>query len=389
MFAIILLNLRTIPLRFWMSLASVTAIAVVVAVLLTFLAMANGFRTTLEGSGSDDFAMMLRSGSQAELTSVLTRDQVNIIAESAGIARDHKGALISAELYLTVDAKQRNSQSKVNLPFRGLDERGLELRPNIHLKAGRMFEPGKNEIVVGEAIQREFAGFELGNTVKLGNTEWQVVGIFSARGSIFDGEIWTDVRTLQNQFNRGNTFQIVRAKLVNTGDVNPILNAINADQRLNLDVKTEKAFYQKQSQGISNLIFYIGWPLAITMSLGALAGALNTMYNSVAQRTGEIATLRAIGFSGLPIFAATLLESLVLSFVGGIIGTTIAFLFFNGISASTMGNGFTQITFQFEMNAKVFIQGIILALTIGFSGGLHPAFRAARLPVKQAFATIR
>lgn len=389
MFAIILLNLHTIPLRFWMSLASVTAIAVVVAVLLTFLAMANGFRTTLEGSGSDDFAMMLRSGSQAELTSVLTRDQVNIIAESAGIARDHKGALISAELYLTVDAKQRNSQSKVNLPFRGLDERGLELRPNIHLKAGRMFEPGKNEIVVGEAIQREFAGFELGNTVKLGNTEWQVVGIFSARGSIFDGEIWTDVRTLQNQFNRGNTFQIVRAKLVNTGDVNPILNAINADQRLNLDVKTEKAFYQKQSQGISNLIFYIGWPLAITMSLGALAGALNTMYNSVAQRTGEIATLRAIGFSGLPIFAATLLESLVLSFVGGIIGTTIAFLFFDGISASTMGNGFTQITFQFEMNAKVFIQGIILALTIGFSGGLHPAFRAARLPVKQAFATIR
>lgn len=389
MFAIILLNLRTIPLRFWMSLASVTAIAVVVAVLLTFLAMANGFRTTLEGSGSDDFAMMLRSGSQAELTSVLTRDQVNIIAESAGIARDHKGALISAELYLTVDAKQRNSQSKVNLPFRGLDERGLELRPNIHLKAGRMFEPGKNEIVVGEAIQREFAGFELGNTVKLGNTEWQVVGIFSARGSIFDGEIWTDVRTLQNQFNRGNTFQIVRAKLVNTGDVNPILNAINADQRLNLDVKTEKAFYQKQSQGISNLIFYIGWPLAITMSLGALAGALNTMYNSVAQRTGEIATLRAIGFSGLPIFAATLLESLVLSFVGGIIGTTIAFLFFDGISASTMGNGFTQITFQFEMNVKVFIQGIILALTIGFSGGLHPAFRAARLPVKQAFATIR
>lgn len=389
MFAIILLNLRTIPLRFWMSLASVTAIAVVVAVLLTFLAMANGFRTTLEGSGSDDFAMMLRSGSQAELTSVLTRDQVNIIAESAGIARDHKGALISAELYLTVDAKQRNSQSKVNLPFRGLDERGLELRPNIHLKAGRMFEPGKNEIVVGEAIQREFAGFELGNTVKLGNTEWQVVGIFRARGSIFDGEIWTDVRTLQNQFNRGNTFQIVRAKLVNTGDVNPILNAINADQRLNLDVKTEKAFYQKQSQGISNLIFYIGWPLAITMSLGALAGALNTMYNSVAQRTGEIATLRAIGFSGLPIFTATLLESLVLSFVGGIIGTTIAFLFFDGISASTMGNGFTQITFQFEMNANVFIQGIILALTIGFSGGLHPAFRAARLPVKQAFATIR
>lgn len=389
MFAIILLNLRTIPLRFWMSLASVTAIAVVVAVLLTFLAMANGFRTTLEGSGSDDFAMMLRSGSQAELTSVLTRDQVNIIAESAGIARDHKGALISAELYLTVDAKQRNSQSKVNLPFRGLDERGLELRPNIHLKAGRMFEPGKNEIVVGEAIQREFAGFELGNTVKLGNTEWQVVGIFSARGSIFDGEIWTDVRTLQNQFNRGNTFQIVRAKLVNTGDVNPILNAINADQRLNLDVKTEKAFYQKQSQGISNLIFYIGWPLAITMSLGALAGALNTMYNSIAQRTGEIATLRAIGFSGLPIFTATLLESLVLSFVGGIIGTTIAFLFFDGISASTMGNGFTQITFQFEMNANVFIQGIILALTIGFSGGLHPAFRAARLPVKQAFATIR
>jgi len=239
---------------------------------------------------------------------------------------------------------------------------------------------------VGEAILREFSGFELGNTIKLGRAQWTVVGVFSAGGSIFDSELWADVRTVQSQFERGNTVQIVRAKLSTPGNVAPIEATIKADQRLNLDVKTEKAFYQEQSQGVSDLIFFIGWPLAIAMALGALAGALNTMYNSVAQRSGEIATLRAIGFPGIPVFCGTLFESLALSLVGGILGALAAYLFFDGITASTLGSSFTQIVFKFDMNSGVLINGVVLALVIGFVGGFFPALRAARLPVLLAFA---
>lgn len=385
--SVISMNIRSIPQRLWMSLATILAVAVVVAVLLAFLAMGNGFRTTLQGSGSDELAVLIRSGSQAELNSVLSREQVNLIAESPGIARDEKGPLISAELYLIVDGIKKTTQGKANLPFRGIDERGLELRKNVQLTQGRMFEPGKNEIVVGEAILREFAGFELGNIIKLGRAQWQVVGVFSAGGSVFESELWADVRTVQGQFDRGNSFQIIRAKLATPGDVAPLEQTIKADQqRLNLDVSTEKAYYQEQSQGVGDLIFYLGWPLAIAMALGALAGALNTMYNSVAQRAGEIATLRAIGFPGIPVFCGTLFESLALSLIGGLLGTMAAYLFFDGISTSTLGSSFTQIVFRFDMNADVIINGMTLAAVIGVFGGFFPALRAARLPVLLAFA---
>ena len=385
--SVISMNIRSIPQRLWMSVATVLAVAVVVAVLLAFLAMGNGFRTTLQGSGSDELAVLLRSGSQAELNSVLTREQVNLIAESPGIARDEKGPLVSAELYLIVDGMKKNTQTEANLPFRGIDERGLELRKNVRLIQGRMFESGKNEIVVGEAALREFSGFELGKSVKLGTAQWEVVGVFTAGGSIFDSELWADVRTVQSQFNRGSSVQIIRARLETPGNIEPIAQTIAADsQRLNLDVKTEKAHYQEQAQAVSNLIFYLGWPLAIAMALGALAGALNTMYNSVAQRSGEIATLRALGFPGLPVFCGTLMESLLLSLVGGVIGAVAAYLFFDGLSASTLGNSFTQIVFRFDMTAEVLMNGIVLALIIGVVGGFFPALRAARLPVLLAFA---
>jgi putative ABC transport system permease protein len=383
---IVNMNLRSIPQRLWMSLATIIAVAVVVAVLLAFLAMGNGFRKTLQSSGTDALAVILRSGSQAELNSVLSREQVNLISESPGIAKDAKGPLVSAELYLIVDGKKRSSQTKANLPLRGLDLRGLDLRKNIKIVQGKMFEPGKNEIVVGEAVIREFAGFELGSNIKLGKSTWQVVGVFSASGSVFESELWADVRTVQSQFERGNSFQIIRAQLATVGDINPLKTTVKNDQRLNLDVFTEKAYYQEQSKGLTDLIFYIGWPLAIAMALGALAGALNTMYNSVAQRSADIATLRAIGFPGLPVFFGTLFESLVLAFIGGILGSLAAYLFFDGLSTSTMGSSFTQVVFRFDMNAKVLLNGIQLALIIGLVGGFFPAMRAARLPVLLAFA---
>lgn len=382
---VVSMNIRTIPERLWMSLATVLAVAVVVAVLLAFLAMGNGFKATLNGSGSDDLAVIIRTGSQAELNSVIDRESLNIVAESPGIARDERGPLLSGELYLVVDGKKKSTGGDANLPFRGIDERGLDIRKNIQWIEGRMFEAGKNEIVVGQAVAKEYVGFEVGSSIKLGQVTWDIVGIFSSGGGVFDSELWTDARLMQSQFRRGNSFQIIRAKLASPGDVSLIEKTIAGDKRLNLDVKTENAYYQQQSKGMADLIFYIGWPLAYAMAIGALAGALNTMYNSVSQRAGEIATLRAIGFPGLPVFLGTLVESLLLSVLGGVIGAFAAYLFFDGISASTMGSSFTQIVFQFDIGLNTIFQGVTLAIVIGVIGGFFPAMRAARLPVLVAF----
>ena len=383
--AVVMMNLRSLPQRLWMSLATLLAVAVVVAVLLAFLAMGNGFHVTVSGSGSDSLAVVMRKGSQAELNSVLKRDQVNILETAPGIASDAVGPMVSAELYVIVDGYKRTSGTEVNLPLRGLSQRGIDLREGVEIVAGRMFEAGRNEIVVGAGALRKFTGFELGSQVKLGNAQWRVVGVFAVPGSIFESELWTDARTVQSQFNRGSSYQIMRLALEKSGDIAPLKEFIENDPQLNLDVWTEKDYYGEQAKATSDLIFYLGWPLAIVMAMGALAGALNTMYTSVSQRAVEIATLRAIGFSNFSAFVGTLVEALVLAFTGGIFGTIAAFLFFDGVTASTLSGNFSQIVFSFEMSGQTFQQGIFLALVIGVVGGFFPAWRAARLPVITAF----
>ncbi len=383
--AVVVMNLRSLPQRLWMSLATLLAVAVVVAVLLAFLAMGNGFRLTVSGSGSESLAVAMRKGSQAELNSVLTRDQVNILETAPGVASDAVGPMVSAELYVIVDGYKRTSGTEVNLPLRGLSQRGIDLREGVEIVEGRMFEAGRNEIVVGTGALRKFTGFELGSKVKLGNAQWTVVGVFAVSGSIFESELWADARTVQSQFNRGSSYQIMRLALEKSGDIAPLEEFIENDPKLNLDVWTEKDFYGEQAKATSDLIFYLGWPLAIVMALGALAGALNTMYTSVSQRAVEIATLRAIGFSNLSAFVGTLVEALVLAFIGGVFGTIAAFLFFDGVTASTLSGSFSQIVFSFEMSGQTFQQGIFLALVIGMVGGFFPAWRAARLPVITAF----
>lgn len=383
--AVVVMNLRSLPQRLWMSLATLLAVAVVVAVLLAFLAMGNGFRVTVSGSGSDSLAVVMRKGSQAEINSVLTRDQVNILETAPGIASDAVGPMVSAELYVIVDGYKRTTGTEVNLPLRGLSQRGIDLRKGVEIVAGRMFEAGRNEIVVGSGALRKFTGFELGSQVKLGNARWTVVGVFAVQGSIFESELWADARIVQSQFNRGSGYQIMRLALDKTGDIAPLEEFIDNDPQLNLDVWTEKDFYDEQAKATSDIIFYLGWPLAIVMALGALAGALNTMYTSVSQRAMEIATLRAIGFSNLSAFVGTLVEALVLAFIGGVFGTIAAFLFFDGVTASTLSGSFSQIVFSFEMSGQSFQQGIFLALVIGMVGGFFPAWRAARLPVITAF----
>jgi len=380
--AVTAINLKSIPQRFWLSLSTVVAIALVVSVLLSFLAMAYGFQRTLQGTGADDVAIVLRGGSQAELNSTVTREQVRLIEDGPGIAKGADGRpLVSPELYLVVDGVKRTTGTKANLPLRGIGPQGPAIRRNISLAAGRMFAPGSNEIVVGKGVIGEFEGFEPGRTVRFGTTRWTVVGVFAAGGSVFESEIWADLPVVQSLFNRNNYFQTVRAKLASPAALDALVSYADNDPRLKLDVKSEAAYFAEQTAQTSDLIQKLGWPLAIAMAFGALAGALNTMYSSVAARTVEIATLRAIGFGGTPAFVGTMAESLVLAIAGGVIGALATWLVFDGFQTSTMGASFTQVVFSFKLTPGLVLQGVMLALAVGVLGGVFPAIRAARLPI--------
>ena len=380
--AVTTINIKSIPQRFWLSLSTIVAVALVVMVLLSFLAMAYGFQRTLKIAGAPDIAIVLRGGSQTEINSVITREQVRLIEDGPGIARSAQGKpLVSAELYIVVDGIKRSTQTKANIPLRGIGAEGAAIRKDIKLVAGRMFNPGANEIVVGKSLLSQFQGFDLGSTVKFLTTQWTVVGVFAADGSVFESEIWGDLPVVQSLFKRNNVFQTVRARIDGPAALAELKRFADTDPRMKLDVKSEQEYFAEQSSQTSDLIQKLGWPLAIAMALGALAGALNTMYSSVAARSVEIATLRAIGFGGLPAFVGTLAESLLLAGIGGALGAVATYLVFDGFTTSTLGAGFTQVVFSFELTPALVAQGLVVALTVGLIGGLLPAVRAARMPI--------
>jgi putative ABC transport system permease protein len=380
--AVTAMNLKSLPQRLWLSLSTVVAVALVVVVLLAFLAMGNGFQRTLASTGAEDVAVILRGGSQSEVNSVVTRDQVRLVEEAPGVAMGSDGKpLVSAELYLVVDGIKRSSQTKANLPLRGIGQEGAAVRKGIGITAGRMFTPGSSEIVVGKGLLREFDGFELGRTVMFGTGRWTVVGVFEAEGSVFESEIWADLPVVQSFFKRDNVFQTVRARLDSPAALDGLQRYVDTDPRLKLEAKSEAVYFAEQASRTSDLIQKLGWPLAIAMAFGALAGALNTMYSSVAARVTEIATLRAIGFGGLPAFVGTLVESLILAAIGGVIGAAATFLIFDGMSASTLGASFTQVVFSFKLTPALVVEGVFLALIVGLIGGIFPAIRAARTPI--------
>ena len=382
---VILMNLRSIPQRIWMAVATVFSIAIVIAMLLAFLAMANGFKQTLEAGGSDDIVVVSRSGSQSELNSVLLGDQINLLKNAPGILFDQvkQAPVTSAELYVIVDGIKRTTQSKVNLPLRGLSRNGILLRQGINITEGRIFEAGKNEIIVGRSILEQFNGFDLNQEITLGKSKWTVVGIFSSKATAYEGELWTDDRDIQNQFQRGNSYQTFRAKLQSVDSIKALKEFAANDPRLNVDIVTEADYFAAQADALKSIVF-IGWFLGIAMAIGALSGALNTMYNSVAARSKEIATLRAIGFSNFSSFVGTIIEALVLAIIGGIIGCIAAYLLFDGITTSTLGSSFTQVVFKFELSPQSIQDALILAATIGLVGGFFPAIKAATLPVVEA-----
>jgi putative ABC transport system permease protein len=376
------MNLRALPLRVTPSLVSVIGIAGVVLILVALLSISEGFRRTLELSGSDRVAIVLRGSSSAELTSNFSQEQVQIIEQAPGIARDSRGPIVSAELYTTVDQPMRSTGTAANAPFRGIEPAGPQTRAHFQLIAGRMFATGRYEIIVGRSAAQTLTGLELGRVVKWGNNQWRIVGEFADGGSVSESEIWTDAHVLQSAYSRGDTFQTVRALLTSAASFKAFKEALTSDPRVSLTVLTEREFYAAQSALLSTLIRGAGTVLGLLMGVGAVFGALNTMYSAVAARGTEIATLRAMGFGGLPVAVSVIIEALLLGLVGGAIGALVAYCAFDGLQTSTINyQSFTQVSFAFSVTPVLIVTGTSYALLLALIGGLFPAIHAARRPI--------
>jgi len=365
--------------------AAFMGIAGVVGVLVGVLSMAVGFKQAMANSGSPDSAIVLRSGADNEMSSGLGRDETRVIADAPGVARGPEGPLASAELFVIINLPKRSSGTDANVPLRGVERAAFHVRDKFKMLEGRQFESGKNEIVVGVGAAQEFAGLEVGKKLRVGRNEWDVVGMFSAGGGTAESEVWTDASVLQAAYHRGNSFQSVYAKLVSPAAFDKFKDSLTTDPRLSAKVLRQPEYFAEQSTVLTTLITTLGTLVASLMAVGAVFGALNTMYNSVLSRTREIATLRALGFGSGAVVVSVMLESLAVALVGGAIGAAIAYLIFNGFHTATVNwQSFSQVTFAFLVTPQLLIRGIIWATIIGIIGGLFPAIRAARLPIAAA-----
>ncbi len=381
-FSIAFFNLRSIPERKGAAIAAMVGIAGVVAVLVGVLAIAEGFRRTMSRSGDPNVAVVLRAGADSEMTSGFSRDDTRVIADAPGVAHDAQGPLASSELFVIIDLPKRSTGTGANVPLRGVEPRAFDVRGSVKIVQGRKFEAGKNEVVVGAGAAREFAGLDLGRDVKVGQNTWRVVGIFTANGGVAESEIWSDAAVLQPAYHRNDTFQSVYVRLTSPEVFNDFKDSLTTNPQLTAKPSRLSEFYSEHSEALTQFITKIGTFIAAMMALGALFGALNTMYSAVAARTREIATLRALGFSSGPVIISVLLESFVLALAGGVIGAAGAYLAFDGFTTSTMNfQTFSQVTFAFAVTPPLLALAIIWASVLGFLGGLFPAIRAARLPI--------
>jgi putative ABC transport system permease protein len=290
--------------------------------------------------------------------------------------------LVSAELYTTVDQPKRSTGTDANVPFRGVEAAGPLTRAHFHLSSGRMFVTGRNEIIVGHSAAQSMTGLEVGRIVKWGNNEWRIVGEFTDGGSVSESEAWTDVHVLQSAYSRGDSYQTVRVLLASPASFAPFKRQLTSDPRVSVNVLTEREFYAAQSALLSTLIRGAGTVLALLMGVGAVFGALNTMYSAVAVRGTEIATLRALGYGGLPVAVSVIFEALLLGLIGGCLGAAVAYLAFDGLQTSTMNyQSFTQVSFAFSVTPALIITGTCYALFLALIGGLFPAIHAARRPI--------
>jgi putative ABC transport system permease protein len=387
---ITLINLQNVPRRLGSSLVVVVGIAGVVGVLVSVLAMSEGFRHTLASTGRPSRVIMLRAGSDAELSSGVARDQAVVLASLPAIARDAEGRpLVSAEIVVMVDLPRKGQSDPNNVPFRGVQPPAFRVRDEVALVEGRPFTRGVREVIVGRKAAAQFEGLAVGSRIAFRDSDWSVVGIFASGGDVHESEIWADADVAMSAFRRDG-FQSVTAALGDPSDagLDALKASIARDRRLAISVLREPEYYAKQASVLSKLIDVLGYSVSVFMAVGATFGALNCMYSAIASRQVEIATLRAIGFGGAPVVASVMVEALVLALVGGGVGAALAYVYCDGATLSTLNfSTFSQVAFDFRVTSTLLAQGLGWALAIGLVGGLPPAIRAARLPVTVALRT--
>jgi putative ABC transport system permease protein len=387
---ITLINLRNVPRRLGTSLVVVVGIAGVVGVLVSVLAMAEGFRHTLASTGRPTRVMMLRAGSDAELSSGVARDQAVVLGSLPAIARDAAGRpLVSAEIVVMVDLPRKGQLDPNNVPFRGVQPPAFGIRDELAIVEGRPFARGVREVIVGRKAAAQFAGLAVGSRIAFRDSDWTVVGTFTTGGDVHESEIWADADVAMSAFRRDG-FQSVTATLADASEagLTALRDSISRDRRLSISVLREPEYYAKQASVLSRLIDVLGYSVSVFMAIGATFGALNCMYSAIASRQVEIATLRAIGFGGTPVVVSVMIEALMLALLGGVAGGALAYAYCDGASLSTLNfNTFSQVAFDFRVTTALLAKGLAWALVIGLVGGLLPAIRAARLPVTVALRT--
>lgn len=381
----IIYNLRSVKARWTSAIVAVVGIAGTVGVFVAMLSLARGFKATLVSSGSPDNAIVMRAGATSEMTGGVGIDTVKIIQDKPGIARSADGPLMTPEIVLVTPIPLISTGTDANVEVRGVSKNVLEIRRNIKILQGRMFTPGLYEIVVGKNANVSYAGLTLGNTISLGSAHWKIVGIFDAGGSSFDSEIWGDAHLIGPAYNRPDTFfQSVTVHLASRDTFQRLKDAATTDPRLNVDVTREIDYYAKQSNRLTTLITVLGGIVAAIMAIGAVFGALNTMYSAVAERGREIATMRALGFGGPSVVFSFVIEALLIAFVGGLIGC-LAVIPLNGLTTGAMNlQTFSHVAFAFKITPELLVRGVVFALVMGLIGGFLPAVRAAQLPVATA-----
>ena len=380
-------GISTLRQRLGSAAVIVIGIAGVVGVLVALLAMGEGYSQTLRSTGSADTVIVMRGASASEVMSVLDHDSVTLIPQAPGIAKDADGRpLASAELVVAANLpiKGGSADDEGSVQLRGVDAQTWAVRPQVQIVEGRKFTPGMRELVVGKGAARQFAGLVPGHEIRLGSQLWTVVGVFSS-GDAMDSEVWGDAGVVADTYRRGSSRAAVTARLADPHGFDAFKAALEANPQLKVDVSTTADYYGKQSEGMTKVIRVIGITVGLIMAIGAMFGALNTMFAAVAARAREIATLRAIGFRGVPVVVAVMLETMLLALLGGLLGGALAWLLFNGYSASTLAAGTVgQLSFELRVSPALLWTGLKWALAIGFVGGLFPAVRAARLPVATA-----
>ncbi len=383
--ALIGFNLRTLPARKGSAAAAIFGVAGVVAVLVGVLSIGEGFARVMTAAGSPDTAVVLRGGADSEMSSVLVREEVDVIRNAPAVARQGDQPMASPELFVLVDLAKRSTGTSANVPMRGVRKEAFAVRPEIKVVEGQMFRWGTNEVIVGRSAHSQFKNTEVGTTMQFGQTRWKVVGIFEGSGGISESEVWADAAVLAPAYHRGSSYQTVLVKLASAGSFDQFKDALTSDPRVNVKIQRETDFYADQSKQMQALVRGLAAFVCTLMGLGAIFGALNTMYTAVSARSREIATLEALGFRGSAVMVSVIFEALVLAALGGAVGSIGAYLAFDGYRTATMNwQTFSQVAFAFDVNPRLMTWAVVYALIIGLIGGIFPAIRAVRTPVSVA-----